>query len=146
MWRRARERGARVRGTAAESELIEECEAFLSGRFREHLVHQNRAVPNWAWLNVLAHGDSDQILSPTDNDHGRSPWEQAWCQALAYLAAEMRTSVEAMGCSLGELQRSALVPLELEVLAKDAQEPLDPGQLARIVVDALDRYRASQRR
>jgi hypothetical protein len=46
---------------AWERELVAECEAFFSGQYAQYLDNENRPIPVWAWLNVLAHGSEDDI-------------------------------------------------------------------------------------
>jgi hypothetical protein len=145
MRHRASERRNRERSKAAESTLITECEAFLSGRLADHYVAHNQAVPGWAWLNVLAHGSEEQVSSLVDADHAWLPSERSWRQAVTYLAAEVRAVVETTSSSLDELQRAVLVPLEFGLTAEN-RNPLNPGQVVRTVLDELDRYRAGQRR
>ena len=52
----------RLKETLCEHELVLECEAFLSGRYAQHLAELDLPVPVWAWMNTLAHGSSDQIM------------------------------------------------------------------------------------
>lgn len=51
------------RGRRTESVLVVECEAFLAGRYAQYLDTKNLRVPDWAWLNVLAHGSQDDIAT-----------------------------------------------------------------------------------
>lgn len=44
-------------------DLIQECEAYLAGQYVGYLEVRNEHVPNWAWLNVLAHGDPARFRS-----------------------------------------------------------------------------------
>ena len=53
MWRRDRDPLGRS--------LVAECEAFLAGRYAEHLTHLGRRIPVWAWTNLIAHGNEQDL-------------------------------------------------------------------------------------
>ena len=128
-------------------DLVRESEVYLSGHYAEYLETRNESVPNWAWLNVLAHGDLEQLRSLVDrnNLYGRAGMRtSAWWQALAFLAGEI-LSHQGDDRSLDELRRSVLVPLELNGLAM-SRPPQRPGDLVRTVLDALDEHPSSWRR
>ena len=61
MWFGHRKGGAhakRAQGPIADAaQLVAEAEAFLSGDILSHLQRSGRSIPDWAWLNALAHGD-----------------------------------------------------------------------------------------
>ena len=68
----ARRRGrgislARRHERGLSREMVGECEAFLLGRYVEHLESRSLAVPVWAWTNVLAHGTSDDLRRTADD-------------------------------------------------------------------------------
>ena len=119
-------------------ELVKECETYLCGRYADHMDAEHRVVPNWAWINVLAHGDLERLREVAAGD-GLDPRRRTsttvWWQAVAFVA----DVVLAQGgdeSSLDELQRSVLVPLELAWLAAGLRRT--PSQLVRVVLDALD--------
>ena len=95
-----------------ESELAEECEAFMAGHYAQYLDHDGQSVPDWAWPNVLAHGSEDDIrdLATVGPRPGDAGCRRAW----AFLAQEVLVEAERRACSVATLQHSNLVPLELE--------------------------------
>lgn len=131
-------------GCWGEEDLAKEAEAFLSGAFARLLIHKHPSVPEWAWLNVVAHGTEAQIASfLAENAHGLSPVEQVWRDAMTFLDREVIATKRAVGCSLEELQRCVLVPLELEMAT---QPSVSPEQLLRLAFDALIDYERSRSR
>jgi hypothetical protein len=78
-----------TRSRAWERALVAECEAFFSGRSAQYLDNQNRPVPAWAWLNLLAHGSEEDIaaVAAGESEPPRSTSATSvWRQALAFLA------------------------------------------------------------
>ena len=106
-----------TRSRAWEQELVTECEAFLTGRFPEYLVDHGRLVPVWAQVNKLAHGSEDDIEADAaghDSPVTASGGTQ-WQAAMSFLAQELISEATRRRVSVAELQRSILVPLELEL-------------------------------
>ena len=128
-------------------DLVKECDVYLSGLYADFLETRHRPIPDWAWVNVLAHARPEQLRTlATDVSHcrGRPTRTTVWWQAVAFLAGEI-VSHEDNDQTLDELRRSVLVPLELEWLA--ASGPTQrPRQLVRIVLDAVDGYQISRHR
>ena len=124
---------------AEEQALVVECEAFLCGSYAQYLEGKNLRVPDWAWLNVLAHGSQDDIASlATGDSPPSSSVSSIWHQALAFLAQELmsRTSQEGR---LAEIQRSTLVTLELNLVGQRA--PLvRPAEFVLNVLSVLDAH------
>lgn len=108
-----------------------DCEAFLAGRYPEHLITQGRRVPAWAWLNQAAHARADVIIAAADRmpDDGRC---LVWTDARAAVASMVAAAL-VWGADLDEIQREVLVPLEIEL----AHEVLTPEALTRRVYQAL---------
>jgi len=137
-----------TRNRAWEQEFVAECEAFLSGHYAQWLAEENRPVPVWAWLNVVAHGSDDDLTSlatgepPGQHAQGASVWQQA----LAFLAQELISQATRRNCSLADLQRSTLVPLELELAGRRASGAGEPAQLVAGVLSALARHPTSRHR
>ena len=106
-----------TRSRVWERELVAECEAFFSGCYPRYLSTKGRSVPHWAWLNVLAHGDADDIdaLATGESDWPPCSATTVWRQALSFLAQELISQSVRQNLSLAELQRLTLVPLELEL-------------------------------
>jgi len=138
MWPlRKRQRG----GRASKHEGIAEVEAFPSGHYVRYLVDNKRPVPAWAWLNELAHGSHDDITALTVSEPRRALWNtNAWEGAVAFLAQELVSQAPRRGRTLSELQRSTLIPLELELAGRSRRwSYLTPAQFALTVLSALDR-------
>jgi hypothetical protein len=109
MWRR----NART----AAGDLVEECEALLTGRYPEYLARHGHRIPPSAWTNPLAHAPAEQLRAMiSTRGEGRAPacgWHQAFC----YVAGEVLDLAERRG-PLADLQGSALVPLELDLMSR----------------------------
>ncbi len=133
-----------------EHALVAECEAFLSGHLALCLGQQKRLVPAWAWLNALAHGSEDDIAAlaaARPEPPGANSWAAPlWHQALAFLAHELMYQVARQGRPLAELQRSTLVPLELELARRSVPTSTKPGELVASVLRALAEHPTSRRR
>ncbi len=143
MWKR---RPDDVESLAAELTL--ECESLLAGRYADYLCSQGRGAPPWAWVNALAHCSEPELTALARGDarpgiHD-TPVAQQWRQALAFLAEDVRSHVERTGIRLDQLQRTRLIPLELELCRNSDQYAGDPGQLAGLVMAAV-RRRPSRR-
>ncbi|MDE3085805.1 MAG: hypothetical protein KGJ77_03475 [Acidobacteriota bacterium] len=117
MWWQREQQGEGAWGD--ELRLVEEAEAFLGGWLIEETADWWQPLPGWVLLNVLAHAKRGDIGRLTD---GRRGW------ALAYLAEEVLEAAPTRG-QLVELQREALVPLELALLGDG-----DPGADSRAVL------------
>jgi len=127
----------RDRGWVWERELVDECEAFVSGRYLQYLNGDRRSVPEWAWLNVLAHGGEGDIRALAVGRPPRSSLHDAtWRCALVFLAREVLSEVTRRGGTLLDLQRSILVPLELEFATADIWS-LRPAHVVGAVLTAL---------
>jgi hypothetical protein len=117
---------------AAGAGIALECEDFLAGRYAELLAAVRRPLPPWAALNHAAHAGIDAIRAAAaalPDDGGLPSWEDA----RAVVATLVVTAVRG-GADLRELQRTVLVPLELELLADPADSP---DALVRRVFRAL---------
>jgi hypothetical protein len=128
-------------------ELVQESDLYLSGYYAEYLDTRNRPVPTWAWLSVLVHGSAEQLRSlATQDDLGdRVPTIRTlWWQAVGFLAGEILDHLDD-DVGLDELQRSALMPVEL-AWPTTHRGYLQPRELVRTVLGALDQYRSSRRR
>ena len=115
---RRRDSGDQSQG-AGGTPLADEAEAFLNGTYLAHLASIGRAAPGWAWINPLAHGTRNQLVAlaqPAARGSGVVA-RDAWDKALAFLAHEL-LKLTARDVSLIEVQRTILVPLELELAAR----------------------------
>ena len=97
-----------------ESLLVEECEAFLTGTLAEHLDERGIVVPVWAWTNLLAHGDPEQITECVSQPGKPRRSAGTGASPGRSLAFEIFDLMDA-GCPLEELQSEVLIPLELEM-------------------------------
>lgn len=129
-----------------ERELVAECEAFLSGHYAQCLANENHPIPTWAWLNALAHGSEDDITALAVGEPTRlgSQGTSVWHQALAFLAQELMSKATRRGCSLADLQRSTLVPIELELASRQAQASVDAPKFVSRVLSALAEHPTSR--
>ena len=127
-----------------ERRLVRECEIYLAGAYAEFLDSKDRRVPNWAWLNVLAHSRHDQLcrLSLQSAPSSLFTPSGSWWRALGFLSGEILARAT-NDDELDFLSRSVLIPLELSYLA-DGHAPRRPGELVRAVLQALDQRPTSR--
>lgn len=118
-------------------DLTAELEATLDGR----LIERRRGVgdvPEWEWVNVLAHSGWDRLLTLAAG--GGSSSRSVWDGAIMFLAGEMLTTAGSRA-GLLRLQRARLIPLELEMLSGLHPSPT-PVALVGLVCRELNRERA----
>jgi hypothetical protein len=94
--------------------LVADCEAFLLGRYAEHVESRSEPVPVWAWTNVLAHGSREDLLRAAGEAHGGWSAGRRWRLARALVASEVLHAVNS-GASLVDVQRDVLAPIELAI-------------------------------
>lgn len=136
-----------TRSRTWERELVVECEEFLFGRYAQYLRDENRPVPTWAWLNVLAHGNEEDITALAASERPRrSCSDTVWQEALAFLAQELMSEATRRGHPLASLQRSTLVPLELEFAGRRGPADVEPVEFVSDVLRALAQHRTSRHR
>ena len=129
------------------AELTVECESLLAGRYADYLCSHGRWAPPWTWVNALAHRSTSELTALAGGE-GRprtddTPGTDRWRQAVAFLAEDVLSQMQRSGISLDQLQRTRLIPLELE-LCRHPGQCIDPGQLAGLVM-AVVRRRPSRR-
>jgi len=112
-------------------DLVQECEAFVTGRYYEVLLGQHQPVPPWAWINALAHGERCEVERIASLPPAR-PNSMAF---LSYMACEVILHASTDDATLRLVQESALIPLEMELLREPA--PCDQRSLAKRVRDDL---------
>ncbi len=134
-WRR--ESWEQPPGAGPKTPLADEAEAFLNGTLLAHMASIGRAAPGWAWVNPLAHGTRPEIVALARPAAKGSPvaGRDAWEGALAFLARELLT-LTAGDLSLAEVQRTVLVPLELELAARRGR-PLNRDEIVTTLLLAL---------
>lgn len=136
MWRR--------NARSAADELAAECEAFLAGRYLEYLKCRGHPIPAWAWTNPLAHAPEEQLRNMIATRGDAMSPAGGWFHACCYLAGELLDLAERRG-SLAELQTTALVPLELELISHRALACSRPGTWVATVMAALPDHRQMRR-
>lgn len=117
----------------SDSWLVEQCAAFLNGTYRELLIRRGAAVPAWAWVNALAHGDEEEV-------RGRAAGPTAHDSCESYVARLARHTLVKMrieGVSLKEVQNSVLVPLELALVTRVGATTPEHLTLSRAVAHEL---------
>jgi hypothetical protein len=104
----------RSRGEARE--LVDECEAFLNGRYLFEMARQPTRPPAWVWFNTLAHGQRSDIEALAAAKAGYTDE----ISAAQYFAREVLATADLAGLSLQVLQRELLVPIELSCGTSDS--------------------------
>ena len=120
-FRRRQDDGRRLLVEGAR--LVADAEAFLSGNYARILQNHGDAVPGWAYLNMIAHGDL-RSLHQTRRAPGRANSsmavadlsEETWRNAQRTLATELLELVNDDPQMLARVQQRFLVPLELQLM------------------------------
>ena len=128
MWRR--------NACSAATELVVECEAFLTGRYPEYLANHGHPIPAWAWTNPLAHAPEAQLRDMSSARGVALGPACGWHHAFCYAAGELLDLAERRG-PLAELQATALVPLELDLISRRGDACLRPGAWVATVMAVL---------
>ena len=123
-------------GTTEWGGVVAEATALLEGRLADSTV-AGWPRPSWVWVNRLAHGSWDELC---DLSQKRHRWVRIWEGATTVLAAEM-ISYAGTPDGLLALQRGALIPLELDILAGRVDPPVAPLHLVAMVRAEIDRFR-----
>lgn len=73
----------------SDDSLAAEVEWFLNGQYLETVFTSAAEVPYWAWLSVIAHGDSE-LLTRSEHwlrtHHGLRPELDNWGRVLQHVA------------------------------------------------------------
>jgi hypothetical protein len=140
--------GRRRAERSAAASLVKDCEAFLSGRLAERLLRTGGFVPNWVWMNLLAHGTQSELVRIRDGRPlTRWPWIshlERWHAARSFLAAEV-LAIALLHGPLDTVQRQVLWPLE-ERLADSRSDVFGPTDWVTAVLAGLEEYRQAARR
>ena len=99
----------------AEAAAVESA-AYLMGTYAETVAARGRAVPKWAWTNLLAHGSADELRRQAQALEQGRLHTRAWLGARGYLAAEIIDRVD-RGDSLEAIQHDVLLPIERSLMA-----------------------------
>jgi hypothetical protein len=111
-----------VRVRRQSRELTEEAAAFLQGGLAMERARHGARPQDWEWVNFLAHSSPVQLarLSAHPYAFARVIRDEEWWGALIYLTERILHLCQSTGASLEDVQRTALVPLELELAARSA--------------------------
>jgi hypothetical protein len=121
------------------AQLVGETEAFLTGALAEAIEARAGTVPDWVWINRLAHGSATDIAAlAAERARRRDP---GWRRARAMLAQDLLDAAATHG-PLERIQRDVLVPLELR-LAESPVLVTSPGHLVTRMLAALALDRAA---
>jgi hypothetical protein len=123
----------RRRNLESEDSVVVATVRLLKGEAVDLFIESGQDVPVWARLNRLAHSDLDVLTSL--NRTGL--FSNRWDAVVAYLAAELLGAGYRQPEEVAWLQRTILVPLELALLGAQLPQPVTPGQLATLVLNAL---------
>jgi hypothetical protein len=133
---------SRAKSPSADgSLLIAETEAFLSGDLVSYLRSRRRGVPAWTWLNSFAHGELPTLRETQRSTHvlvsARHVGEKSWFQAQSILGRDLLSIVQDDPKRLMLVQKSILVPLELQLMELDANAGLTAYELVQATRAAL---------
>ena len=120
-WRRNEMDGRRrsARGEArAGARLVREVEAFLSGSSEDWFFTRGQNIPAWAYVNKVAHADSDRLgqlaaWAPKESSHCHG-----WREAVAILARDTIEAGERDPRAIRRIQLDSLVSLELQLILR----------------------------
>jgi hypothetical protein len=123
--------------------LVTEAEGLLGGTVVQVYRDQGMVPPLWVRVNALAHSDFPALTELAKRGSRAHPG--TWDEVLGSLARDLirmdLSGTERSGAELTNVQRRALVPLEIELLAHDRVPERTPEQLRSVVCEALHNYR-----
>jgi hypothetical protein len=119
---------------AIAADVVAEATATVEGRLRPRRGSDG-AVPPSVWVNELAHASCEDLEALA----GLQPPYVAWEGAISYVASEICARARTVD-GLMQLQRNALIPLELDLLSRNVAMPVDPLGLVAMVTSVLDGY------
>lgn len=119
--------------------LLRESEGFLEGSLALEHAEKGESVLDWEWVNLLAHANERQLerLAQRRLLPRTSPGYDLWHAALAFLAEEVLEAARRAKVDVESLQRSVLVPLELEIVADGPLRCGGPAPTVRCVLERL---------
>lgn len=118
-------------------DVVAQAEEILCGGAAAGYRKHGSRVPAWAHVNLLAHGSYDDLLRAAAR--GRQVHPSTWEFAVGGLAQDL-VRLDLNGAELHDLQEAALIPLELELLARRQPEPATPAALTMLVHGAVDEH------
>ncbi len=125
----------------ADSGLADEVEAYLAGRYVDHLTAQGRPVPVWSVLNRLAHADHPELVRVVEGTPGDGK-AHPWAVPERFIAARLVATRGATPEGLDAVQQAVLVPLELSLVERARYDKLTPDVILEMGVQALDSHPA----
>lgn len=117
----------------SDSWIVEQCAAFLEGSYRELLRCRHQPMPAWTWINVLAHGDEEEVRRRAAETVGEDDCDAYLARLARHTLVKMRTE----GVSLKEVQNAILVPLELALITSIGSATPEETTLSRAVAREL---------
>ena len=123
------------------AQLVEESAAFLTGQAQELYERRRQPVPTWARLSAVAHAHPASVRYLAEAHHLEfHPWG-SWAWAVGRLANVM-VAMAPDDQGLEQLQRTCLVPMELELVG-DPEVPVVAA--TQVLSEACARLRAPHR-
>ena len=135
MWRNWKRHAGKAPSPDADliSSVGSLAERLLEGRAGDGLA-DDAAVPTWIVVNVLAHSSLERLESivakPVPSAVGGWAWATAFLTSMVLAGADCPEVLEA-------LQRTALVPLELDLFDDSLEVPNSYEALVSVVTAAL---------
>lgn len=121
------------------SPVVAAAERLLTGHAVDLQRIRTRRLPVWGLVSILAHADRAELCHIAEIGFAAHP--STWMAAVGRLAdgiqAVARTDMELL-----QLQRQALVPIELGLLNRELSAPATPIQLHWLVSNAIDERRS----
>jgi len=136
MWYPGKRKRVEARGADAAPEMTLDCQRLLDGSYLDSLCAGEHPVPCWAWLNKLTHCDPVELetIAGRPPATARRPELHAWARTVSFLARELLQVATRCGRQVDELQRAALLPLEVELMGVS----FGPSELTRRVLVAFE--------
>ena len=131
MWFKRHTRNALFR------EVILEAERLLAGEVCDPDHLRGLRPPAWRLISVLAHSSRARLVRISDAALTIHPG--SWAATVGSLASELLDATASRPV-LVVLQRQALVPMELRLMAGAMPEPGTPAELRSLVRDALGQH------
>ena len=114
-----------------------ECEAFLAGEWAEYREAHGDDVPHWAWLNRVAHVSETALrLAAREPVWGPRTYDD-WTRLRLCVAERLLEQATVKAMSVAQLQRLALVPLELALFGDERLSRLSDAELLGRALAAL---------
>jgi hypothetical protein len=115
--------------------VVAEAERVLAGRTLEGFVARRQRVPAWSLISLLGHATLEDLVRLGAPGHGADPF--GWSGTVARLARDL-LRMAGDEATLLRLQRRALIPLELRLLAGELSPPASPADLFNLVNGYLE--------